>query len=327
MACCFTVFPFGKYSNRSFEFFPCFYFCSSHDIGGLYGCDPGNYFYDTLRSGLPRTKITYIQDKRLFFEKLINYGEFSIGMRVVQKELDLDEMATSKTFFDRLSEADSSQVSRVIRVVNDLADSYFLDYPVEPDLRKASLSDSIYRGEPDRNYFVFRRDADEVGDEKIVGYPFFAVYSIGSQLTSDTPRDVDLMVVTNMWWSGGYIPHQAEKQEWFCRGLRQEFSDTHISIHGELPDGYNLGVTEGKCLITLTPGNGKSMDVAYVRGIRSRGSMDPEIRSPEEMEFMFISEEDFLERDVNLQGQALSRTLLYRAKSNDITPPTFHLGE
>ena len=88
--------------------------------------------------------------------------------------------------------------------------------------------------------------------------------------------------------------------------LRQTFDDATLLLHGELPDSYNIGITEGKILLTLQPAEDKKMDIAYVRSMKSHGdpSMLPwdkgyQQQSYEErMRHVFASEGEFIAKDV-----------------------------
>ena len=83
------------------------------------------------------------------------------------------------------------------------------------------------------------------------------------------------------------------------KALVNEFSENcTIKRHGELPNNYNLGVTKGKVLITLTPTEGKKSDVNYVRSWEREG-------------FEFINEEEFYKLDVGKNGEPLTRLPLY----------------
>ncbi|MDP3990515.1 MAG: hypothetical protein Q8Q01_04910 [archaeon] len=213
-------------------------------------------------------------------------------MRLADKKLSLEERLAADHFFERIGETDSLAVRRLVKVVNSRARSYFYSWEIE-------------RVAP---YF----QGCEV---------FFAVYGIGGNLTKEGERpDVDVMVVTNMRYKKGFMDDfetdgdfRGEcRVEPLCRKIYYRFRSTmNFEITGKIPDNYNLGVTGGKCLITLTPfENGRKIDVVYVKSVMAKGS-----EFGKHNDQLFLSEKDFISKDIDAGGNQLPKVLLYRAKA------------
>jgi len=200
-----------------------------------------------------------------------------------------EERGKARDFSQRLKETDLAHVRRVVHSVDALAHDYFSS------------------GQQNENYWAFC-------DLTRVGTPFFAVYLIGGYTTKAGDRpDIDLLVAANMRWTTGFLNDDEfarEPEDWdpMWRTLTTEFGDGYaVQRAAELPNDYNLGVTQGKVLITLTPPEGKKLDINYVRSWSHKG-------------FSFIDEQQFSQLDVGKAGEPLSRLPLYRATSTVIVP-------
>ncbi len=235
-------------------------------------------------------------------------------MRPVNKELTLEERAGSQLFFERIGKIDAANVKRLINLVDSHADDYFSSRELEKN----------------HNYFNG-------------GEAFFAVYGIGGNVTKEGIRpDIDLMVVTNMRYAegfSGYYDQFLDDPVWrrsiepIWRRINLELKgDMIIERHGDIPDNYNLGLTRGKCIITLTPQNGaKKIDVVYIKSMAphddpSTFSWEKEGEESLHSDFdyskcSFNSETDFNAKDRGVDGQPLAKILLYRASTNDIEKP------
>ena len=207
-----------------------------------------------------------------------------------------EELASAEKWYGRLNEPDASQVRRVVQSVDTVANSYFSSRDMQ------------------RNYHSFCEGNIFSGIKKI-GTPFFAVYIIGGYLNKEGERpDIDLLVATNMRWSKGFFqPKQYNgpgiEYDPLWSELNQKFQEGFsLELEGELPTDYNLGNTYGKALIRIHPSQGKKIDLCYVR-------------SWDEEKYRFISEEQFIEKDVGKAGEQLSRLPLYRASSSVEVPP------
>ncbi len=233
-------------------------------------------------------------------------------MRQINDKLSLEERTLRDDFFNRLNPTDKIHVESVINVVNNIAKDYFRD--VESDAELRMQSEDGYRGEPDENYWAFRMSRPDAEEE--MGCAFFSVYAIGGQITKEGRRpDIDLMVVTNMWWSGGYIN---DDEEWFYGTLQKALGNNYeIFCEDDLPNHYNEGLTKNKALIRLTPKDNDStpIDIVYVRSL-PRGKEDDK----------FINPEEFEQKDVDEGGNQLPRLLIYRASTTDIIPPSFQMS-
>lgn len=227
--------------------------------------------------------------------------------RQVNKELSLEETAEAERFFQRIGETDAANVRRLVGLVDSQANDYFSSR----ELEKMS--------------YLF------AGTEA-----FFVVYGIGGNVTKNGERpDVDVMIVTNMRYNDGFFnchddamddPVLGRSVEPLWRRMNLELRESiTLQRRGELPDNYNLGVTKGKCVITLTPLNGaRKMDVVYVKSMVDHGS--PDLPDPGEQfpppvddsRMYFISEADFASKDLGLNGEPLVKVLLYRAATRDI---------
>src|SRR3989344_4267514 len=204
-------------------------------------------------------------------------------------ELTSEEIGKAEEFYQKLKRPDLEHVKRVVNSVDAVANKYFSS------------------GEQNSNYWAFC-------DDRKVGTPFFTVYLVGGYLNKEGERpDIDLLVATNMRWTDGFL----NSDEWSRRtddldpivvALVSEFGEGYsIQREGDLPDDYNIGATKGKVLITISPSDGKKMDVSYVRSWQERG-------------FQFINEEQFFQLDVGKTREHLLRLPLYRTKSDVKVP-------
>ena len=229
-------------------------------------------------------------------------------MRQVNKELSLEERSSRNKFLDRINPTAKTSVESIIQVVDAIANDYFQD--IDSDTELQTQSEGGYKGEPDQNYWAFRR-LNFDGGKDLIGCAFFSVYVIGGQISKKGERpDIDLMVVTNMWWSEGYT---ADENEWFYKGLHKTLENNYqISCKDDLPNHYNEGLNKNKALIRLTPkGDGFTpIDIVYIRSLPEGNEEDK-----------FISPEEFEQKDVDKNDNPLPRLLLYRASTTDITPP------
>ncbi|MBI2548614.1 hypothetical protein HYW21_04660 [Candidatus Woesearchaeota archaeon] len=229
-------------------------------------------------------------------------------MRQVDKTLTLEEIAQRDQFLARLTPKDKGNVQTLIHTVDALANDYFRDTESDEELRRES--EEGYRGEPDENDWAFEQQDQETGAYK-TGCAFFSVYVIGGQITKQGIRpDIDLMVVTNMWWSSGYI---ANRDEWLLQRLHQAFDDrTKVTCPEGLPSHYKKGLWRNKAFIHLAPIDTVStpIDIVYLRSL-PKGGREEEI---------FITPTTFEQRDCSEDGQPLPRLLLYRALTTDISP-------
>src|SRR3989344_3014542 len=230
-------------------------------------------------------------------------------MREVNKELSLEEKAAAQTFFDRIGEVDTWNLRSLIGVVDAHADEYFGSE--EPD--------------QSHNYFAH-------------GEAFFAVYGIGGNVTKKGERpDVDILVVTNMRYSEGFLegyddrmddPHETGIEPLWIRMNQVLRAEMEVKKEGDLPCNYNLSRTKGKCLIRLTPNQGgRRMDVVYAKSMADHGESGDLPRPGETWEPIdystthFDSEADFVAKDVSAEGKPLPKVLLYRASTKDIQVP------
>jgi len=215
-----------------------------------------------------------------------------------ENELSIEEAKKANEFYDILREPDLNNLGRVLNSVDVVANSYFLD----------RMQDKCIGG---------------FYDEDDVGRPFFGVYLIGGCLTKEGERpDIDLLVATNMRMTNsfdltGYLQTHyddevridLDESDPIWVSLNKEFNlNFEIKKEGKLPDDYNLGETKGKVLIRLIPDEGKRIDIVYVRSWSGQNF--------EERKYQFISEQKFIERDVDEIGKPLERLALYRASSD-----------
>lgn len=251
-------------------------------------------------------------------------------MRQVDKALTLEETAQRDQFLvGRLIPIDRQNVETVIRAVDALADDYFREVASDNEPSDAEaleiavrLERLRYQGEPDINYRAFGQVNPTTGKEER-GYPFFSVYAIGGQITKqgiEIRKDIDLMVVTNMWWSSGSV-YSDDNEEWLIQKLRQAFGDTaRISCREGLPhiEYREGGWVHNKALIELAPHDTVStpIDITYIRSFPTG-----------ESEGKFITPEAFEQRDCSEEGRALPRLLLYQALTTDFGPSSLGLSE
>ncbi len=237
-------------------------------------------------------------------------------MRSVTKGLSLDEKVVAERFYGRIGEPDAVNVRNIIGVVDAHADDYF---------SSRELEDVAY---------IFRD-----------GEAFFVIYGIGGNVTKEGERpDVDVMVVTNMRYDAGFSSYdypigETSLEEAFRRGNFVEplWSSLYLNLaskmiverEGSLPDNYNLGVTQGKCLIRLTPKNGtRKIDLVYVKSMKFHGDADSDepgqvenittTPSIDPKKYFFRSHAEFLTKDVGEDGASLPKVLLYYARTDDI---------
>ena len=212
-------------------------------------------------------------------------------MDTLESELTQEELGKVEEFYQRLKQPNLDHVKRIVNSIDTVANNYFSS------------------GEQDRNYWAFT-DENILSGVKKVGTPFFVAYLVGGYLNKEGERpDIDLLVATNMRWSNGFLNHEGGSrgpEDWdpMWAALVGEFGDGYsVQRNGDLPDDYNIGATKGKVLITITPPEGKKLDVSYVRSWQEEG-------------FKFIDEKQFHKLDVGKTGEPLSRLPLYRATSN-----------
>ncbi len=231
-------------------------------------------------------------------------------MRTINKELSLEERTAQDSFYQRIGKQDTANVKRVITLVDDQAEEYFLS----PDLEHV--------------HYLFQS-----------GEAFFAVYGIGGNLTKQGQRpDIDIMIVTNMRYQNGFLedyndrfddPDYEHNIEPVWRNMNQQLKEQMtITKENELPNNYNLGLTKGKCLISLTPKNGaRKIDAVYVRSMHHHADLPSAGEEPgpqiDDTNMHFKSEADFISKDLDTNNQPLPRVILYRASTTDIQKPTY----
>lgn len=221
-------------------------------------------------------------------------------MVFIDKKLPLEDRDARKRFFSDLSSNDRRSVDLVVEAVDNLADEYF--GVTNPKIRtKQDLSRTKKRiDEVAQNHFQFKRFVD--GEYKI-GSAFFAVYVIGGQITKDLPRsDIDLMISTNMWRSGGYFE---DSEEWLFDSLFEKMSeDFYISWKGDLPNSYDMGYHKSKSVLDLNPKHEgfSPIDILYVRSMQGGRDKD-----------RFISREEFENKDIEPNGKGLPKVLIYQS--------------
>lgn len=229
-------------------------------------------------------------------------------MGVLESELTQDEGDKAEEFCSRLKEPDLGHVKRIIKSVDGIARSYFSSG--EQHSNCLVFCDGVIIK---RNVQIEKLGSMEVhtGSPEIkgidqIGTPFFAVYLVGGYLNKVGERqDIDLLVATNMRWTKGFMDWGRNPEDYdpMWAALFKEFGDGFsITREGELPDDYNIGSTQGKVLIRIHPKQGKRIDLCYVR-------------SWDKIGYKFISEEQFIKKDVGTDGYPLSRLPLYRATS------------
>ncbi|MFT4302979.1 MAG: hypothetical protein ACMXYG_00290 [Candidatus Woesearchaeota archaeon] len=211
-------------------------------------------------------------------------------MNQANNQLTEQEIREAQKVFHKLEKPDLNNVKKVIESVDDVANMYYEE------------------GDIDYNYIAFCKDGR-------VGYPFFAVYLIGGYLNKEGERkDIDLIIATNMRWTNGFTrpefddPISKKYLEPIWAKLTTTFSSGYsINKHNELPTDYNLGVTQGKVLITIKPENGKPLDINYVKSWNRK-------------DFKFIDEEQFHKLDVTKSGEPIPKLALYRSKTTVNVP-------
>ena len=224
----------------------------------------------------------------------MNKDYLYLEMDSLENELSNEERLNAELFYMKLDNQDQTNVKKVVKAVASLAEEYFSF------------------GEQHNNSWAF------CTDEK-TGTPFFAVYLIGGYLNKKGERpDIDLLVATNMRWTSGFTDYDKFSDysrcdlliscDPFLKELAGEFAEGYsMQKHGELPDDYNIGATKGKLLITITPDEGKKLDVNYVRSWRDK-------------KYRFIDEEHFYRMDAGESGEPLQRLALYRSTSDVALP-------
>ncbi|HLC66499.1 MAG TPA: hypothetical protein VJK52_02560 [Candidatus Nanoarchaeia archaeon] len=217
--------------------------------------------------------------------------------------LSLEECTAAEAIFAKLASADAANVRMVTGVVDRLAKQYAAE--LHERVRVSTIVRTALR-------------AGAKTQETTEGYPFFAVYAIGSLVHKPDPRDTDVLVATNAWWQS--LPRS---YDWFLEHLGTAVGRAGtLEQHGELPDRYNVGLTAGKVLFTLHPAKGKNVDITYVRSMESGDDpgtfpWDPKYKPQaheERIRHVFNSEAAFIAKDVGTQGEQLPRVILYRAK-------------
>lgn len=213
------------------------------------------------------------------------------------------ERVAAGEWLGRMAEADRQNVDLVQRCIAETMEEFLSD-PQQHDR-------SVYRR------------GELIGPERI-GYPFFSLYLIGGAITKVGERpDIDLLAVTNMRYMESPFkrwddPKWVTEDEPLMRKLQLA---THgymgMRIEGELPDNYNLGVTGGKTRIRLSPKQGKPVDLVYVKSMRHHNPPDEACRTATEEDqrerHFFLTEGEFLAKDVDTAGAALPGVVLYRA--------------
>jgi len=214
-------------------------------------------------------------------------------VRKTYKKLSLEERIVADNFFERIGTTDSVVVKKLIKVVNSQARCY-----------------------------LFSREIEKIAPHFSGSEVFFAVYGIGGNLTKTGERpDIDIMIATNMRYKKGFMDSFETENDFLYeyrmepiwRRINHAFgSKMYIDLKGELPDNYNLGVTQGKCIITLTPRTaGRKIDLIYVKSMIAKGA-----EFGLHQDKFFVSEEDFRSKDVDVEGNPLPKVLLYRSNTN-----------
>jgi len=181
-------------------------------------------------------------------------------------------------FFSRLSEPEREAVKRVITATNNVCTRY-----------KGFLEDSF----------------TAVSSFTCAGMrnAFFSVYAIGGQITKEGTRpDIDLMVVTNMFFYRDVPWGIDDEDEWIYSGLIRFLGELgfKVSAKDRLPDRYNLSENHGKVVFDATPSQPgyRPMNVLYLRGFDSK-------------KYQIADESVFLNKDVDETGKPLPKVLLY----------------
>jgi len=214
-------------------------------------------------------------------------------VRKTYKKLSLEERIVADNFFERIGTTDSVVVKKLIKVVNSQARCY-----------------------------LFSREIEKIAPYFSGSELFFVVYGIGGNLTKPGERpDIDIMIATNMRYKKGFMDSFETENDFLYeyrmepiwRRINHAFgSKMYIDLKGELPDNYNLGVTQGKCIITLTPRTaGRKIDLIYVKSMIAKGA-----EFGLHQDKFFVSEEDFRSKDVDVEGNPLPKVLLYRSNTN-----------
>jgi hypothetical protein len=234
-------------------------------------------------------------------------------------ELVLEEQLRAEEVLKRLSPQDTANVFSVISATDDVAREYF------------SSGEAI----ANRMRFISQESLERINAERrpgtvddFDGYPFFAVYAIGGNVTKEGDRpDLDLMLVSNAWWSSGSFRFEHHP---LLTDVTQRLNIGQVEIAGEMPCRYNVGITggKGKAIIKQPINGGKSIDITYVRSIEmirdpsdERGEFDDALKydPKKRLDRVFVSEEQFNIKDVDASGNPLPKVILYRAKM-DIRP-------
>ncbi|HIH51592.1 MAG TPA: hypothetical protein HA250_04540 [Nanoarchaeota archaeon] len=229
-------------------------------------------------------------------------------METLESMLTPEETLGAEKFFQRLGEADLRNVQKVLSAVDRTVKEYF--------------------GANELNYSTIPYLISYYGT---LGTPFFAAYLIGGWLNKEAERpDIDLMIATNARYTHGFSNplwgRNPENWEPMLRELNKEFEyGEELTMGGELPNDYNIGATKGKVMFNVHPGEGRDLDLVYVRSFRdySAGRMDS---------CFFLSEEEFItRRDVDGDGKPLARLPLYRNSQNIVpvrgSQRQFHTGD
>ena len=224
-------------------------------------------------------------------------------MRTIENTLSSEESSSRDVFFSRLDDEGKCHVQLVVRAIAQHARSYFSSE--QPD-----ICWSHFKG----------------------GEVFFALYGIGGNLTKEGDRpDIDLLLATNMRYNESPPvgdEHDPARNHDILTKLIADYTSKNLrmDIRGNLPDNYNLGSTNGKCLFELHPREtGKKIDLVYVRSMRNHGTSGDSMEDVGEetrLKHFFQSEEEFCYcHDVDGQQQPLPRAVLWRSKTTDFAKP------
>jgi len=191
------------------------------------------------------------------------------------------EQRRIREFFLRLKPADAITVKAIVNTVQSLADGY----------------------SQERSMMSQHLDA------------FFGVYAIAGNITKFGDRpDIDLLVVTNAWWSNGYrsddpeIPYEdslALSGDWVAGSLRDIFSQEgyNVIVKKKIPSVYAQTGAKDKGMLRLEHEDGKRKPIDIIilnkESLRNSG-----IKTLEEFEERI---------DVNGKGKPLPKVLLFEA--------------
>jgi len=161
--------------------------------------------------------------------------------------------------------------------------------------------------------------ADDYADERSMmsqhSDAFFGVYAIAGNITKFGDRpDIDLLVVTNGWWSHGYLSKDPEisyedsralSGDWVAGTIRDTFVNEgyKVKVRKKIPSVYGRTGAKQKGMLRLEPENEgrKPIDIVIVNKVSLR---DSKIYSLAEFEQHI---------DVDLKGNSLPKVLLFEA--------------